>query len=263
MDVLTSQIVNWLTELEENDAADFFSKCSIETIYVDTSYDIYGGDKETQICDVTVFVPIKLYKNLHQYSHLTSKIEEAIRETGESSSVYFKQIDWKARFKSESDLQNEKRREEILGLLSQDYVSKQLVLMNQSIQSAPHLSLGIAKELIETCCKTILRSEAVFFDKDWDILKLVKETNKVLDLVPFDVINHESAKSSVAKILGGLSTIVHGITELRNEYGTGHGHDADFKMLDNLYVKLAVTSASELAIFYLTLQKLKQAKSGD
>ena len=73
--------------------------------------------------------------------------------------------------------------------------------------------------------------------------------------------NIELAKSSIAKILGGFSNIVHGITELRNSYGTGHGHSPDFIMLDGMYIKLAVSSSSELALFYLTLQKTKQKRA--
>ena len=84
-------------------------------------------------------------------------------------------------------------------------------------------------------------------------------TYKVLDYTPFDMKNRDIVKTSIAKILGGFSNIVHGITELRNSYGSGHGHDPNFKMLDSVFVKLAVTAASELAIFYLTLHKSKNS----
>ena len=90
---------------------------------------------------------------------------------------------------------------------------------------------------------------------------MVKETNKQIDLMPFEVENIELAKSSIAKILGGFSTIAHGITELRNSYGTGHGHSPEFKTLDGIYVKLAVSASSEIAVFYLSLEQLKKEKS--
>jgi hypothetical protein len=260
MDGLTLQIFNWLTELEEHEAADFLSKCYIDNLYQDTLFEI-GGDRETDMYDVIVFVPLKTYKNLAQHSDSMAKIEEAIKESAEAASIYVRQIDWKARLKSDSEMQSDKRGETISELLTQSYVSKQVRLMNQSINDNPHLALGTAKELIETCCKSILTEEGVSYDRDWDIQKLVKETNKIVDLIPFDIENREVAKTSVAKILGGLSNVVHGITELRNSYGSGHGHAPNFKMLDNLYVKLAVTSASELAIFYLTLHNAKHEKS--
>ena len=132
--------------------------------------------------------------------------------------------------------------------------------MNNSIDSNPHVSLGISKELIETCCKHILNKGGIEFNRDWDIAKLVKETNKQIDLVPFEVENIELAKTSVAKILSGFSNIVHGITELRNSYGTGHGHSPEFKSLDTMYIKLAVSASSELAIFYLILEQQNEKK---
>lgn len=261
MDGLTLQIFNWLNELEEHEAADFVSKCYIDNLYQDTLFEIGGGDRETYMYDVLIYVPLKTYKVLAQHSDETAKIEEAIKESAEAASIYVRQIDWKARLRSDSEMQNDKRGETISELLTQSYVSKQVRLMNQSINENPHLALGTAKELIETCCKSILTEEGISYDRDWDIQKLVKETNKIVDLIPFEIENREVAKTSVSKILGGLSNIVHGITELRNSYGSGHGHAPNFKMLDNLYVKLAVTSASELAIFYLTLNNAKHEKS--
>lgn len=60
--------------------------------------------------------------------------------------------------------------------------------------------------------------------------------------------------------MSGFSNIVHGITELRNSYGTGHGHLPEFKTLNVIYIKLAVSASSELAIFYLSLEQLKKEK---
>lgn len=256
MEGLTLEVFNWLTELEENEAADFVSKCYIDNIFQDILMEL-AGSRETYMYDVLIYVPLKTFKSLSQYSSITSKVEEAIQELGESQEIHVRRIDWRAKLKSDNETQNDKRSEVIFELLSQEYVNKQVTLMHKSINSNPHLALGIAKELIETCCKSILSDEKIVYEKDWDILRLVRETNKIIDLIPFDIENREIAKTSVAKILGGFANIVHGITELRNSYGSGHGHDPNFKMLDELYVKLAVTAAGELAVFYLTLSKVK------
>jgi hypothetical protein len=260
MDGLTLQIFNWLTELDENEAAEFISKCHIESFYIDTLFEL-SGDNETYMYDAIIYAPLKVYKSLSEHSEKTSKIEAALTESAQAEGIYLRDIAWRARLKSNSEMQNEKRGEAISELLNQTYVNKQVRLMHQSLGDNPHLALGTAKELIETCCKSILTEEGITYDRDWDILKLVKETNKVVDLIPFEIENKETAKTSVAKILSGFSTIVHGVTELRNSYGTGHGHDPNFKMLDDLYVKLAVTAASELAIFYLTLRRKNEPKT--
>lgn len=252
MDGLTLQIFNWLTELDENEHAEFISNCIIESSYQDTLFEIAGED-ERDVYDITIYVPLKTYKKLSDFSVTTTKIEETIREFAESDSTLIRQIDWKARLRSESQLESDKRGETISNFFTKEYVSKQVRLMNQSISNNPHLALGTAKELIETCCKSILKDKRIVYESDWDVQRLVKVTNQNINVISPKISNNEITKSAVAKILGGFSNIVHGVTELRNEYGTGHGHEPNFEMLDNLYVKLAVTSASELAIFYLTI----------
>ena len=49
----------------------------------------------------------------------------------------------------------EKKGNEIKKILNADYVSQQINLMESSIENSPHISIGLAKELIETSCKSI------------------------------------------------------------------------------------------------------------
>lgn len=260
MDGLKGHIFDWLIELEEEKAANFLNDCEIDQIYIDTLFAM-DSDVETYMYEVTVSVPLKIHRKIDEYAEETSAIESAITEAGQADGIYVRDISWRAYLKSEHKKQTDKKAEEITQLLTQKYVNKQIRLMNKSIESNPHLALGISKELIETCCKYILNKAEIEISKDWDIAKLVKETNKQIDLMPFQVENAGLAKSSIAKILGGFSNIVHGIAELRNSYGTGHGHSPEFKTLDVIYIKLAVSASSELAIFYLSLEQLKKEKS--
>jgi hypothetical protein len=56
--------------------------------------------------------------------------------------------------------------------------------MQRSVESDPALTLGTAKELIETACKTILEERGTTPPPDWDLGKLGKETREVLGLLP-------------------------------------------------------------------------------
>lgn len=260
MDKFKEHIYNWLTELEEEKSADFLNDCEIQQIYIDTLFN-KDNDMETYMYEIIINVPLKIHRNLGEYVNETLAIESAITEAGEAEGIYVRKISWSPYLKNEHKKQADKKAEEITQLLTQEYVNKQIKLMNNSIENNPHLALGISKELIETCCKHILNKNEIEINKDWDVSKLVKETNKQIDLIPFQVENIELAKLSITKILSGFSNIVHGITELRNSYGTGHGHLPEFKTLDLIYIKLAVSASSELAIFYLSLERLKKEKS--
>lgn len=123
--------------------------------------------------------------------------------------------------------------------------------MNEAVASDTDLAIGTAKELVETICKSILKKSKIEYSKDWNIARLLKETNNVLDFSPKLAKNPEKAEKSLRQILGGISSVVQGIAELRNSYGTGHGKEADFIGLESKYAKLIVGTVSEISIFYL------------
>ena len=52
---------------------------------------------------------------------------------------------------------------------SSQYLSKQIELMLKMQSENPTDAIGKAKELIESCCKTILDNKGVAWDKNWDI----------------------------------------------------------------------------------------------
>ena len=49
----------------------------------------------------------------------------------------------------------------------------------------PTDAIGKAKELIESCCKTILDNKGVAWDKNWNMGKLTGETLNLLNLNQF------------------------------------------------------------------------------
>ena len=143
-------------------------------------------------------------------------------------------------------------------ILNAEYVTQQINLMESSIENSPHISIGLAKELIETCCKSIFEDKNISYDKNWDLPKLMKETTKLLKLTPEDIPNEAKAASSIKQILGSLSSVVQGIGEIRNEYGSGHGKDGKFKGLQPRHAKLAVGASTTLAIYLLETHEIRK-----
>jgi len=150
-----------------------------------------------------------------------------------------------------------KKYQEIMKKLSAEYVTQQITTMEGAIDTSPHIAIGLAKELIETCCKSIFDERDKQYNKDWDLPRLIKETNKMLKLSPDDILNETKASRSIKQILGSLSSVVQGISELRNEYGSGHGKTGKFKGLSPRHAKLAVGAASTLAVFLLETHEIR------
>ncbi|HNR49448.1 MAG TPA: abortive infection family protein [Bacteroidia bacterium] len=152
----------------------------------------------------------------------------------------------------------EKSKKEIEDYLSEEYVVNQINIMESAIENSPELAIGTSKELIETICHTILIERKIEIDKNWELLQLLKQTTKQLYLAPEGIPDEAKASKSIKSILGSLTTVVQGIGELRNQYGSGHGKKASFKGLTARHAKLSVGAASTLAIFLLETHKHRQ-----
>ena len=130
-----------------------------------------------------------------------------------------------------------------------EYLSRQITRIEASIPHDPELAIGTSKELVETCCKTILQDRDVEINDKWDLAQLVKATYKELKLTPSDIPDAAKAANTIKRLLSNLATVTQGLAELRNPYGTGHGKSAGSKGLTARHAKLAAGAATTLAIF--------------
>lgn len=133
--------------------------------------------------------------------------------------------------------------------LDANHLAEQIRRMEDSVETDPSLAIGTAKELIETCCKTILSERGQEISGTPDIPTLTKATLKELNLVPEGVPNAARGADVIKRLLSNLSTIGHGLAELRGLYGTGHGQHGSTAGLTTRHAKLAVGAASTLAVF--------------
>lgn len=135
--------------------------------------------------------------------------------------------------------------------LNTEYVNNKINIMNEAVTNNTEIAIGTAKELIETACKSILKKHGKEASPDWNLGKLIKETSDTLDFKPKNATDPDKAETSIKQILKGITTMINGVTELRNAYGSGHGKESDFQMLESKYAKLIVGAVSEVIVFYL------------
>lgn len=132
---------------------------------------------------------------------------------------------------------------------SSEYLNAQINAMLSMTESNPTEAIGKAKELIESCCKTILEDREIAWDKNWAVGQLVGETLKLLKLMPKDIPENAPAATEMKALLGNLRAIATNTAALRNHYGSGHGKSADYKGLSPRHAKLAVGSSITLVEF--------------
>ncbi len=135
------------------------------------------------------------------------------------------------------------------------YLAEQIRRMELSIESDPALAIGTAKELVETCCKTILAERAKPVTGRPDIPALTRDTLKELQLIPEAVQDSARGSDIIRRLLQNLGTIGNNLAELRGLYGTGHGQHGRTECLKPRHARLAVAAASALATFLFETHK--------
>lgn len=123
--------------------------------------------------------------------------------------------------------------------------------IENSINSDPDLAIGNAKELIETVCKNLLDAMNVQYSNANDLPQLMKLVAKQLNLTPENINDGAKGVETIRRVLSNLSTVVNGISELRNLYGSGHGKSKAYTGLQPRHARLVVGASTVLASFVI------------
>jgi hypothetical protein len=129
------------------------------------------------------------------------------------------------------------------------HLAEQIRRIEQSIDTDPALAIGTAKELVETCCRTILVERGKPVVGTPEISTLTKDTLKELKLVPDGIPEQAKGSETIKRLLSNLATIGQGLAEIRNLYGSGHGKDGRTQAVKPRHAKLAAGAAATLATF--------------
>ena len=136
----------------------------------------------------------------------------------------------------------------------------QIARMRDKAREDPDLAIGTAKEIVETVCKTILGDRGVSLPKDSKMPALLKATLKDLKLVPDSIPESKRGTDTIKRVLGSLGSIGHGLAELRNLYGTGHGRHGASGGLQPRHARLAVGAMATLAVFLFETHEARETE---
>lgn len=108
-------------------------------------------------------------------------------------------------------------------------MNQQIDLMVAMCNENPTEAIGKSKELLESCCKTIIESNGEIIKDSINMGQLVKQTLSSLN-IPNKGVAMDLEEEIVKQITGSLNGLSSGIIELINHYGSGHGRSA--KLMD-------------------------------
>lgn len=127
--------------------------------------------------------------------------------------------------------------------LDAGWMQKEIERLENAVERDPALAIGTAKELVETCCKSILSKRGVAVSRSDDLPKLTKMVATELKLVPEGISDEAKGANAIRLILRNLVAMTQNIAELRSLYGSGHGRDGKHRGLAPRHARLAVGSA--------------------
>ncbi len=221
-------------------------------VFYDSRFNLLRGDDETFLRFLCELLHPVVRSDIEEVQRLRQAINGFLRQDGyelvEKMRVSGRPV-FAARQIDVTESQVMDSVKEQFRILDSDYVMQQITRMEASVCDDPALAIGTAKELIETCCRTVLQERGKETDEKWDLSQLAKKTARELRLIPEGIPAETKATDTVRRVLGNLASITQGIAELRNAYGTGHGKGASHKGLSARHARLAVGAASTLAVF--------------
>ncbi len=133
--------------------------------------------------------------NFHSLTNRTGELEEKINTVLGGTDDYCSSVvismelpeaqeGWRDQLRAIASLPTLADLKEISSEFNSQYFASQIARMQNSIQEDPELAIGTAKEIVETCCKSILHEIEGKEPEDYDLSKLVKDTLMALNVHP-------------------------------------------------------------------------------
>jgi len=142
-----------------------------------------------------------------------------------------------------------------------DTVQMEIARALPSIQEDPEDAVTAACSLIEAVCRSILLELDHPLPSKKDIDGLIKAVQKPLGLSPGRNDLPPEIEQDVRQTLGGLTSVTKGIGALRTHGGDAHGREKGFRRIDPRIARLALNSASSIALFLIETWERKEQRA--
>jgi hypothetical protein len=146
-------------------------------------------------------------------------------------------------------------------LLNFDTVQRDVERAQQSIKDDPEDAVTAACSLIESVCRSILIELGLPLPAKKDIEGLIKAVQEPLGLSPGRTNLPAEIEADIRQVLGGLTSVAKGVGALRTHGGDAHGRERGFRRIDARIARLAIHSASTLALFLIETWEQKHKRA--
>lgn len=130
-----------------------------------------------------------------------------------------------------------------------------------SLEDDPEDAVTAACSLVEAVCRSILIELSLPLPLKKDIESLARAVREPLGISPRRSGFPAEIEHDVFQVLSGLTSVTKGIGALRTHAGDAHGREKGFKRIDSRIARLALFSASSLALFLIETWERKHHRS--
>lgn len=244
MKELRQQIINWLREGNENEAAKTMSLCDIEVLHYDTAFSLSGGP-DCEVVDLAVKAPRNVLQKIGtDLKPVSDQIENAIRECLGPKS-HLRSMTWAAQLRTNLN-PSDNEIKQVLEKVDSDHIKEAWQKSIERRITDPEGAITAARTLLESVCKHILDEIAVTYDDKTDLPKLYSMVANELNLGP-----NQHTEKVFKQILGGCQSVVEGLGSLRNKLSDAHGKGKAGIRPAPRHAELAVNLAGTMATFLI------------
>ena len=131
-----------------------------------------------------------------------------------------------------------------------DHIERHVDTIESAVQENPGLAFDLAKNLVESACRTILSERDVSYSPSDDMPALFRQVSNVLPMLPPQISQRSDIRGYIQRTLGSLQSVIQGVTELRNNLGTvSHGTDSPRPEMEAVHAILVAQAADTIVGF--------------
>lgn len=254
--MVLEDIINWLQEGDEWDAAEVLSQCELHYVDLDMGFPL-GDDLPIDILEARIHAPRRVLDRIGtELKSEAASIDHAIKkiaEAGERCCV--EHVAWVPRVGVQSDSPSDASVEETLTKLDVNLIRAAWEKALQRREADPDGAITAARTLLESVCKHILTSAGIQYPRNADLPKLYHMVCERLTLSPSQYVDKETKR-----VLGSCQSVVSGISFLRNQLGDAHASDSGLEIPGPRFGELAVNLAGAVATFLAKAWQETQAQ---
>ncbi len=235
---------------------------SLDWIFVDSRFSLYELDQETFLKFISEILNPTVREDYSEQTQLAAAFNRHLKRDGWEL-VEDERINGHPKYEPERTVRrlntSTQRIKAVAASLNSSNLYEDLRRLERVGDTEPGEAIGLAKEIVESCCKLILDDRSVSYREKADIPELLKLLRKEIQIMPQGIDENAKAANEIREVLTSLGKIAHSLGIIRNAYGKGHGRGRDFRSLEPRHARLAVGAASTFVDFvlnrHLSLQK--------